>query len=81
MPSTLAGDAHNEAPDKNVRNVTSTRSENVPETHATTEDPNTAPMHHDIEERFSQLQVAFAIALGLAAIVAGVLSGLLFANN
>ncbi len=51
------------------------------ETHATTEDPNTAPMHHDIAERFSRLQIAFATAVGLVAIVAGVLSGLLFADS
>jgi hypothetical protein len=81
MGSTLAAGAHNEPPDKNVVNVTSTRSENVSETHATTEDPNTAPMHHDIEERFSRLQIAFAVALGLVAIVAGVVSGLLLANG
>lgn len=51
------------------------------DTHATTEDPNAAPMHHDLKERFSQAQIAFAVALGGIAIVAGVVFGLLFAND
>lgn len=51
------------------------------DTHATTEDPNAAPMHHDIKERFSQAQIAFAVGLGAIAIVAGTVSGLLFANT
>ena len=61
--------------------LTSTRSERVSETHATTEDPNTAPMHHEIEQRFSRFQVAFGVGLGLVAIVAGVVAGLLLANS
>ncbi len=51
------------------------------DTHATSEDPNAAPMHHDIKERFSQAQIALAVALGGIAIVAGVLFGLLLAND
>lgn len=51
------------------------------DTHATSEDPNTAPMHHDIEQGFSWLQIAFPVGLGLVAIVTGVLTGLLLVNN
>jgi len=51
------------------------------DTHATTEDPNAAPMHPDIKERFTRAQVAFCAALGAVAIVGGLVFGVLVVNN
>ncbi len=51
------------------------------DTHATTEDPNAAPMHHDIKEQFTRLQIAIAVSLGGIAIAAGIVFGLLLAND
>jgi hypothetical protein len=45
------------------------------------EDPNAAPMHHDIQERFSQGQEFFCYMLALIALVAGVVAGLTIVNN
>jgi hypothetical protein len=40
------------------------------------EDPNAAPMHHDIVERFGDGAVAFCYLLAFIALVAGVVAGL-----
>ncbi|HEY5476679.1 MAG TPA: hypothetical protein VIK11_08175 [Tepidiformaceae bacterium] len=49
--------------------------------HATATDPNVAPPHQDVRDRFSPLQVTLCLVLGLAAIAGGIISGILFANN
>ncbi|MCC6382028.1 MAG: hypothetical protein IT304_05930 [Dehalococcoidia bacterium] len=48
---------------------------------AETTDPDAAPMHHEIKERFSTAQVALAGFLGTAAIVVGLVLGLVLVNN
>ncbi|HMO53416.1 MAG TPA: hypothetical protein PJ994_02840 [Tepidiformaceae bacterium] len=40
------------------------------------DDPNAAPMHHDIVERFSDGAVALCYILAFVALVAGVIAGL-----
>lgn len=45
------------------------------------DDPNTAPMHHDIKEYFGTGQTVIAGALGLVAIAAGIIFGLIFTNS
>lgn len=45
------------------------------------DDPNAAPMHHEIHERFSSWQVAFCVVLGAIAIVGGLVAGLLVVND
>ncbi|MCC7366343.1 MAG: hypothetical protein IT303_18445 [Dehalococcoidia bacterium] len=49
--------------------------------HGHHDDPNAAPMHHDIVERFSGAMVGYMATLGVVAIVAGIVAGLLFAND
>ncbi len=44
-------------------------------------DPNAAPMHHEIKERFATGDIMICVALGLIAIVAGIVSGIIFVNN
>ena len=44
-------------------------------------DPNAAPMHHEIKERFANAHVAIAAAAGLAATAVGVILGLTLVNN
>jgi hypothetical protein len=44
-------------------------------------DPNVAPMHHDIQERFASWQVALCVALGSIAIVAGIVLGIVLQND
>lgn len=44
-------------------------------------DPKSAPMHHDIQERFAAWQVAVCVALGSIAIVAGIVLGLVLQND
>lgn len=44
-------------------------------------DPNAAPMHHEIKERFARVDVTICVALGLIAIVVGIVSGMIFVNN
>jgi hypothetical protein len=51
------------------------------DTHSAAPDPNAAPMHHDIVERFTSLQITIAVALGGIAIVAGIVLGLTVVNN
>lgn len=43
--------------------------------------PDAAPMHHDLKEDFSPLQVAFVVGLGLVAAVAGLVLGLILVND
>ena len=43
--------------------------------------PEEAPMHHDVDERFTSFQVGAAAVLGVAAIVAGIVAGLVFSNT
>jgi hypothetical protein len=50
-------------------------------THATSEDPNAAPMHHDVKEGFTRGQILFCLALGLAAAAGGIIAGLVAANS
>jgi hypothetical protein len=45
------------------------------------EDPNAAPMHHDIDENFSSFHIAAAAILGLLALVLGSVFGVVLANN
>lgn len=44
-------------------------------------DPEAAPMHHDIDERFSSFQIAAAAVMGIGALVLGVVFGIVFANT
>jgi hypothetical protein len=45
------------------------------------DDPNAAPMHHDIQEQFSTGAVVFCYLLALAALVAGLAAGLTIIND
>ena len=45
------------------------------------DDPNAAPMHHEIQERFSTGAVIFCYLLALIALVAGVATGLTVIND
>ncbi len=45
------------------------------------EDPNVAPTHYDIDERFSGFQIGAAAFLGLVALVLGSVLGVVLANN
>lgn len=45
------------------------------------DDPNAAPMHHDIQERFSGGAVLFCYLLAAVALIAGVISGLTIIND
>lgn len=51
------------------------------DTHGHAPDPNAAPMHSEVKERFSPRDVTIAVTLGLAAIVAGIVCGVIFVNN
>ena len=44
-------------------------------------DPNVAPMHHDIRTQFAAAQMAIVAGLGAVAIIAGIVFGLLLAND
>ncbi len=44
-------------------------------------DPNAAPMHHEIDERFSTFHIAAAAILGVVALTLGAVFGMVFANN
>jgi len=43
--------------------------------------PNAAPMHTDARERFDPGAVAFCYILAVIALVAGLVSGLVFVND
>ncbi len=45
------------------------------------DDPNAAPMHHDIQERFSRGQELFCYVLAAVTLIAGVFAGLTIINN
>ncbi len=45
------------------------------------DDPNAAPMHHEIQEKFSAGAVLFCYALAFIALVAGVITGLTVIND
>lgn len=45
------------------------------------DDPNAAPMHHEIEEQFSTGAVVFCYLLALIALVAGVVAGVTVIND
>ncbi|MGE5595993.1 MAG: hypothetical protein ACM3S1_08165 [Hyphomicrobiales bacterium] len=49
--------------------------------HGHAEDPNAAPMHHDIQEQFSAFAVVLTGALLTIAIAAGIIFGLVLAND
>ncbi len=51
------------------------------EAHGTHDDPNAAPMHHEIVERFTRAQIAFCAALGGIAIIAGIVLGIVLSND
>lgn len=44
-------------------------------------DPNAAPMHHDVRDKFAGWQVGLAAVAGLAATVVGLVLGLTLVNN
>jgi len=44
-------------------------------------EPDTSPMRYDVRYHFSEFQVFLAGFLGVAAIAAGIVCGLAFANN
>lgn len=44
-------------------------------------DPNVAPMHHDIVEKFSPGAVLFCYALAALALISGIVAGLVFVND
>jgi len=45
------------------------------------DDPTAAPMHHEIQARFTRAQEMFCYALALVSLVAGVVAGLTIVNN
>lgn len=45
------------------------------------DDPNAAPMHHEIQENFSAAAVLFCYILAAAALIAGVVLGITFIND
>ena len=45
------------------------------------EDPNAAPMHHDIVEKFSPGAVLFCYVLAAAALLGGLIAGLTIVND
>lgn len=45
------------------------------------DDPNVAPTHAEIEERFTPVQVAFCAVLAAVAIVGGIVAGLTITNT
>ncbi len=44
-------------------------------------DPNAAPMHHEIVEKFSNIHVAVALTMGIVATIAGIVLGLVLVND
>jgi hypothetical protein len=48
---------------------------------ADTPDPNAAPMHHDIVERFAPVHVWIAGFLGVTATIVGLVLGLVLVND
>lgn len=56
------------------------RSPDMADAHAH-DDPNAAPMHHDLQERFSRGQELFCYVLAAVTLIAGVFAGLTIINN
>ena len=44
-------------------------------------DPNAAPMHHEVKDKFPGWQVALAALAGITATVVGLVLGLTLVNN
>jgi len=44
-------------------------------------DPNTSPLRQQVKEDFSAAAVSFAVALGVVAAAAGVILGIILAND
>ncbi|MFN0147150.1 MAG: hypothetical protein ACKVT1_11615 [Dehalococcoidia bacterium] len=44
-------------------------------------DPDAAPTHHDVRERYSPVHAAIAAALGITATVVGIVLGVVLVNN
>jgi len=74
-PGFLRGRAHNRASGENRAYGGRT----MADTHA--EDPNVAPTHYEVRERFSSLAYGLAVALGGTAVVLGILLGIFLAND
>jgi hypothetical protein len=51
------------------------------DSHGHPPDPNAAPTHSEVRESFSQLDVVICVAVGLLAIAAGTICGIIFVNN
>jgi hypothetical protein len=51
------------------------------DSHGHAPDPNAAPMHSEVKESFSTLDIAICMALALIAIGAGTICGIIFVNN
>ncbi len=51
------------------------------DSHGQAPDPNTAPMHSEIKESFSQVDVFICVTFGLIAIAAGTICGIIFVTN
>ena len=49
--------------------------------HGTPQDPNAAPMRQEVREKFATFQVAAAAVLGLIALGAGTVLGIVLAND
>ena len=45
------------------------------------QDPNVAPTHYDVKERFSFSSYILAAVLGIGAVAAGILFGIIQAND
>lgn len=51
------------------------------DSHGVPANPNEAPAHLEVRFQFTNLQVAFCVALGLVAIVGGLVLGLTITNS
>ena len=49
--------------------------------HDTPQDPDVAPMRQQVRERFATFHIAAATALGLIALAAGTVLGIVLAND
>jgi hypothetical protein len=55
--------------------------EAMADSHGHASDPDAAPTRSEIKESFSQVDVVICIALGVVAIAAGTICGIIFVNN
>ena len=44
-------------------------------------DPQAAPMHHEIEDRFAAIHVVICAVMGAAAAITGLILGILLVND